>query len=419
MHYFSIPTSPERNTIAAQLLKLIALLGIVVAIIDYLHGNYSVAAVSAMIVIAVLIVLHMANEVRFATSPLKFCTWLFVGMYLIGNFTLLPHYQEKAVWSCAFPFAYFFLTGIRTGLLLSLLSALLMPLGYWLYPVFSSATLITPYSLLQVMGAFLLNTLIAYKYEQVKEALLESKKRQHLLELQEREAQQQRELSTYLQTVREEEKAHLAREIHDDLGSALAALKLRLSLLLDFELPAEMKNTPVCEHIESMMPILDNAVASMRRIITDLRPTILENLGLMAAIEWQAREFHKLTGIECQADCLHRGGAGCTDCKDCEYTLDKSISINLFRIFQESLTNIARHSGASKVEVELQLCEHEVTLSISDNGRGLSDGQVIAATSYGIRGMRERAKQLGGNIEFGKPLGGGFSVVVRLPHIVK
>lgn len=416
MYNFSIPASPERNAIAAQLLKLFTILGVVVAVTDYWHGNYLVSAVSAIIAVAAPFALYMAREARYSALPLKFCTWLLVGMYLMGTFTLLPHYQEKAVWACTFPFAYFYLAGIRAGLLLSLLSALLMPLSYWLYPVFSSASRITPYSLSQVILAFLLSILIAYKYEQIKEALLESRKRQHLHELREREEQQQRELSTHLQTVREEEKAHLAREIHDDLGSTLAALKLRLSLLLDFELPVEMKNTPLFERIESMMPILDNAAASMRRIITDLRPSILDNLGLMAAMEWQAREFNKLTGIECLVTCLHRESTGCADCKNCEYTLNKSISINLFRVFQESLTNVARHSGASKVEVELQPCEHEIVLSISDNGRGLPEGKTIAATSYGIRGMRERAEQLGGKIEFGKPPSGGFSVVIKLPQ---
>lgn len=419
MHYFSIPSSPERSAIAAQLLKLFTILGGVVAVTDYWHGNYLASATSVLIVIAASIALYLAREARYSTLPIKFCTWLLVGMYLMGTFTLLPHYQEKAVWSCAFPFAYFYLAGIRTGLQLSLLSALLMPLSYWLYPVFSSASRITSYGLSQVILAFLLGTLIAYKYEQIREALLESKKRQHLLELREREAQQQRELSAHLQTVREAEKAHLAREIHDDLGSTLAALKLRLSLLSDFELPAEAKNTPLFEHIESMMPILDNAAASMRRIIADLRPSILDNLGLIAALEWQAREFHKLTGIECLVACLRSESASCTDCKNCEYTWGNSISINLFRIFQESLTNIARHSGATKVAVELQPCEHEVVLSISDNGRGLPEGQAIAATSYGIRGMRERAELLGGKIEFGKPPGGGFSVVIRLPLTVK
>jgi PAS domain S-box-containing protein len=225
---------------------------------------------------------------------------------------------------------------------------------------------------------------------------------------------QLRELTALIHTVREEEKAHLAREIHDDLGGTLAALRLKISLLLEFDLSGDMKNTPLFARLESMSPILDSAVASMRRIITDLRPSILDNLGLMAALEWQACEFHKHTGIECRVACLCREDKGCTDCNPCEYTLDKTLSINLFRILQESLTNVVRHSGASRVTVEFQPCDNEVVLSISDNGRGMPEGHVIASTSYGIRGMRERVEQSGGKIEFDKPPGGGFKLMVRL-----
>ena len=232
-----------------------------------------------------------------------------------------------------------------------------------------------------------------------------------------RAEQHVRELSAHLQTVREEEKAHLAREIHDELGSALSALKIETQLL-DRGLSAEQKKMPLFARVESMVELLDEAVKATRHIITDLRPSVLDDLGLMAALEWQAEQFHIHTGIECQAICIDRKVNGCTDCKDCEYTLDKALSINLFRIFQESLTNVARHSGASRVEVELQPCDHEIVLSISDNGRGLPEGHVIASTSYGIRGMRERVEQLGGKIEFDSQHGSGFSVMVKLPQPV-
>jgi signal transduction histidine kinase len=133
----------------------------------------------------------------------------------------------------------------------------------------------------------------------------------------------------------------------------------------------------------------------------------------MAAINWQANQFHKRTGIECRVACVNNSeGNGFNGCED---KLEKTISINLFRIFQEALTNVVRHSGASSVEVELQPGDHEVVLSISDNGCGLSEGHTIASTSYGIRGMRERVKQLHGKIKFSSPSGGGFCVTVKLP----
>jgi signal transduction histidine kinase len=226
---------------------------------------------------------------------------------------------------------------------------------------------------------------------------------------------QLRKLTAHIQTVREEEKTHLAREIHDDLGSTLAALKIEAHQL-DHGLSADQKATPLFARVESMVDLLDDALATTRRIITDLRPPQLDDLGLMASLEWQAEKFHQHTGIECRVACFKREGNGCTDCKDCEYTLDKTLSITLFRIFQEALTNVKRHSGASRVEVEFRLGDGEVALSISDNGRGLPQGHTVASTSYGIRGMRERVEQLGGKIELGNPLGGGFSVMVKLPQ---
>jgi PAS domain S-box-containing protein len=221
-----------------------------------------------------------------------------------------------------------------------------------------------------------------------------------------REEQQMRELSAHLQTVREEEKTSFAREIHDDLGSTLTALKMDASWLAR-KLPLEAEMLPLRECAKSMIDLLDNAVIALRRIITDLRPTMLDDLGLLATLKWQAAQFHKRTGTECKVVCAGD--------ESCECKLDQTVSINMFRIFQESLTNVARHSGASRVEVEFQHGNEEVILSISDNGCGLPEGHAVASTSYGIRGMRERVEHLGGKIKFDSQPGSGFSVTVRLP----
>ncbi len=215
---------------------------------------------------------------------------------------------------------------------------------------------------------------------------------------------QLRNLSTHLQTVREEEKARIAREIHDDLGSTLTALKMDINWLAD-KMPDNTEATVFLKHVQSMSQLLDSAATVTRRVITDLRPTILDDLGLGAALEWQAREFQKRSGIQCFVTCCPEG------CKQ----LDKMQTIHLFRIFQESLTNVARHSGASRVEVKLHGEDGKVILTISDNGYGLPEGGTIAQTSYGMLGMRERAEQLGGRIKFYSPPGGGFSVTVMLP----
>jgi PAS domain S-box-containing protein len=221
-----------------------------------------------------------------------------------------------------------------------------------------------------------------------------------------RAEQQARELSAHLQTVREEEKASFAREIHDDLGGTLAALKMDAYWLAN-KLAEGKKMEPLHACALSMVGQLNSAVLATRRIITDLRPTLLDDLGLLEALRWQCAEFHKRTGIECKVVC--------TGEEDCEDEMDGTQAINLFRITQESLTNVVRHSGATKVEVSLRRDNEEVVLSISDNGRGLPEGHTIASTSYGLRGMRERVAQLGGKIKFDNPAGGGFTVTVRLP----
>lgn len=214
------------------------------------------------------------------------------------------------------------------------------------------------------------------------------------------------ELASHLQTVREEEKARIAREIHDDLGGTLTALKMEAYWLAD-ELSVIDKAAPLLKHTELMGQLVDNATSAMRSIITGLRPAMLDDLGLLAAIEWHATQFHKSTGIECQMDCVLD--------KDDEEKLFGMQSIHLFRILQEALTNVSRHSHASKVAVEMFCSDGKIKLSISDNGRGIPKNHAIASNSYGMLGMNERVEQLGGTIKFGNSPGGGFSVTVNLP----
>ncbi len=211
------------------------------------------------------------------------------------------------------------------------------------------------------------------------------------------------DLSAHLQYVREEEKASIAREIHDDLGGTLTAIKME-TYWLARGLSTGGEAAPLLERIESMSQLLDNAVGVTRRVITELRPTILDDLGLLAAIEWQAAQFRKRTGIECRVNCIEDRG-----------NLDRQRSIALFRIFQEALTNVARHSGASRVEVEFHHSDEEVMLWIGDNGCGMPGGHVFAPDSYGLRGMFERVGQLGGKIRFDNRPGGGLYVAVVLP----
>jgi PAS domain S-box-containing protein len=219
---------------------------------------------------------------------------------------------------------------------------------------------------------------------------------------------QLRNHSAHLQYVREEEKASIAREIHDDLGGTLTALKMETYWLKN-RLSENKEAAPLSEHIDEMSQLIDNATGVMRNIITGLRPTVLDDLGLAAALEWQAAQFQKHTGIACRTNCV------CEKSEDCSAELDKQHSIALFRIAQEALTNVARHSGATRVEIEFHRSDDEVVMSITDNGRGMKGDRADTSRSFGMLGMRERADQLGGKINFGIPPGGGFSVTVILP----
>jgi PAS domain S-box-containing protein len=216
---------------------------------------------------------------------------------------------------------------------------------------------------------------------------------------------QMRDLSMHLQTVREEEKASLAREIHDNLGGTLTALKMDVYWLAG-EMLAYQVAEPLLSHVNSMSKLLDDAVDVTRRVITDLRPTILDDLGLVAAINWQAGQFQKRSGIRCRVTCI----------EGCEGDLDKIQTINLFRILQESLTNVARHSGASRVEIDLYCEDEKTVLTVIDNGCGLPEGHVISQNSFGMLGMRERVGQLDGEIYFSGSPDGGFCVTVILPQ---
>lgn len=213
---------------------------------------------------------------------------------------------------------------------------------------------------------------------------------------------QLRALTARLQTVREDERTRVAREIHDRLGQALTAIKLEFTALLR-DLPAvEM---PVSQRSQSILKLLDEAIQSIRRIATELRPGILDDLGLVAAVEWAAEEFQARTGIKCHLDR-----------PDADIGMDTESATALFRIVQETLTNVARHSNASEVNIRLAEEHGQLTLEVRDNGRGISQGQLSGNRSLGILGMREWALLAGGELTISGSPGQGTTVRVRIPH---
>lgn len=217
----------------------------------------------------------------------------------------------------------------------------------------------------------------------------------------ERSRKQLRDLSAHLQAVREEEQTRIAREIHDELGQLLTALKMDLSWL-GSRLPAGL--SPLREKTRLMTKLVDTTIDTVRRIAADLRPGLLDDLGLAAAIEWQAREFSRRSGIACVLDL------------DAEEALDdRDLATALFRIFQEVLTNVARHAAATEVRIGLRKRAKGVELEISDNGRGITRRQCTDPTSLGIAGMRERMHPWGGEVRIAGRRGRGTRVLVRVP----
>jgi signal transduction histidine kinase len=176
-----------------------------------------------------------------------------------------------------------------------------------------------------------------------------------------RSFEQLRALAAHLQSVREEERTRVAREIHDELGQALTAIKLDLTALLR-DLPTDQE--PAGRHCQSILKLLDEAIQSVRRIATDLRPGVLDDLGLVAAVEWAAEEFQARTGIQCRVSL-----------PDVDIAMDPERATALFRIFQETLTNVARHANATQVNVRL-VQNGDLSLEVRDDGKGIAEKQL-------------------------------------------
>ncbi len=214
--------------------------------------------------------------------------------------------------------------------------------------------------------------------------------------------QQMVDLTNYLQVVREEERTYMAREIHDEFGQRLTALKMDISWLTN-HLPKE--DPTIVEKVNGMDKLVDESIQLVRQVAVDLRPGLLDDLGLTAALEWQAQDFTKRTGIEYD---LYLG--------DTDLPPIQERDTVLFRVFQEALTNIARHSKATKITVNL-IAEHDfIQLKIHDNGIGIASETLNGTKSLGLLGMRERARSLGGDVEIIGIPDQGTTVLVKIPN---
>jgi PAS domain S-box-containing protein len=212
-------------------------------------------------------------------------------------------------------------------------------------------------------------------------------------------SEQLRNLAAHLLSVREEERARISREVHDELGQSLTAVKMDLAWLAG-RLP--QRNSLMLKRIRSTRQLADSIIQSIRRISTELRPAVLD-LGLAAAVEWQVQEFQARSGVHCTVRLLTREEVA------------SNASTAMFRIFQETLTNVARHAKATRAEVVLQKQRDRLVLLIRDNGRGFDQADPSLSKSLGLLGMRERAAILGGRVNISSAPGKGTTVTAWIP----
>lgn len=215
-----------------------------------------------------------------------------------------------------------------------------------------------------------------------------------------RSREQLAELSSYLQKIKEQERARIAREIHDDIGGTLTAIKCELFPCIDAALREPEFYQKKAKSIDSLV---DRVIDSTRRISLDLRPGILD-CGIVAAVQWQAKEFSDRTGIACKVSCGRD-----------EIDLDSDLSIAIFRIFQETLTNISKHAHATRIQVKLIELDELVLLEVIDDGCGINSVDMEKQNSFGIRGMRERCQQLKGSFHIAAEAGKGTKVTILIP----
>lgn len=217
-----------------------------------------------------------------------------------------------------------------------------------------------------------------------------------------RTTEQLRQLSAHIEGVREAERTRIAREIHDELGSVLVALKMDLGWL-----ERKLSDLPELKaKAAAMARLVDTAVVDVGRIITDLRPSILDHQGLWAALEWHLQEFSESTGLRAHWDL--RLVPGTPDPPD-------ALATAVYRMFQEILNNAARHANATAIEVTVTANLDSLSLDVRDNGRGITMEQLWRANAHGVLGMKERARHFGGTFEIGPAEEGGTQVRVRLP----
>ncbi len=210
------------------------------------------------------------------------------------------------------------------------------------------------------------------------------------------------ELSSHLEAAKEEERERIARDIHDELGGTLVAVKIETALLAS-KPPSDPEQ--LRKRVRGIEGLIDETIAIAGRVARELRPGILKDFGLAAAIECQADDFSHRVGLACDTSGIRH-----------EVDPDEKTSLALFRVFQETLTNVAKHAGASALSIRLDAADGELTLEICDDGRGIDAADMKKQKSFGLRGIRERMSGLGGTLELAANVPSGTRVTLRAPY---
>ncbi|MBI4558792.1 MAG: sensor histidine kinase [Candidatus Hydrogenedentes bacterium] len=215
-----------------------------------------------------------------------------------------------------------------------------------------------------------------------------------------------RRLSAHAALAREEERGRIARDLHDELGQVLTLLRIDLAGVDQQvqELRPMDAAADLSARLRAMTALVGETMQNVRRIMTELRPGILDDLGITAAIQWQAKEFEKLVGLPCRVTMN-------TD----HVELGQEKSTAMFRILQEALTNVARHARAQAVEIQLNVNDNTATLEIADDGKGIADLRAVESNSFGLLGIRERTLQFRGDCSIRSAVGAGTKITVTLP----
>jgi len=285
------------------------------------------------------------------------------------------------------------LCGFRAGIFASILSGLL--LDYYFVPptyeLIASREEVTRFFLFVTEGV-----IISWVLDAQRQATDEVQTSREQLQA----------LTNHLQTVRESEQKRIALEIHDELGQSLTGLKMGVHWLNRqiLEKGNDALDGEVSAKLDELLVMIDSTISSIRRIATELRPSILDDFGLIAAVEWQVKEFEKMAGIPCSLK---------SDTDD--VNLDPVASTAVFRIFQETLTNVTRHAQASSVDVELNTDNGKFSLTVVDDGIGIDPNGLRHKHSLGLMGIRERAKLVGGSVEIVPSATGGTEVRLWIP----